>query len=187
MLSLVTLTEDRIFIYTFFWKVWSRSWPALYPGWFLGILVCMFRYDSRFIIWAPPHIKSTVDIWALFFLEDKSAHLELLFMTHWHQKNYFEEDFCTRILEAVDLQLSTIVAPIKPINCSPRRFDVFCHDLLQNFVSWVPHQSSASLLLDTLMRRFRRLNMTPCQRGTRDNIFRQRAQIIIRHQRKQLL
>lgn len=41
-------------------KMWNRSWLALYPGWFLYILVHLFRYDTRFIIRAPPRISTTV-------------------------------------------------------------------------------------------------------------------------------
>lgn len=107
--------------------MWNRSCPALCPGWFLGILVFLFRYDTRFIIRAPPHIKSIVDmLLLLFFLEDKSTHLEFLFIDIDTRKIILKRsEFYTRILEAVDLQLSTVMSAIKPINSPLTRFAIF--------------------------------------------------------------
>lgn len=39
-----------LFIYcTFVWNCYNSSGLALYSGWFPRILVCLFRYDARFI------------------------------------------------------------------------------------------------------------------------------------------
>lgn len=62
----------------------------------------------------------------LFFLKDKSTHLEFLFIDIDTRKIILKRsEFYTRILEAVDLQLSTVMSAIKPINSPLTRFAIF--------------------------------------------------------------
>lgn len=69
------------------------------------------------------------------------------------------------------------MSALKHMNCPLKRFDVFvmiyCRILCQL------DTTAKECLLDALKKRIRTLNMTSCQRGTKDNTFRQKAHIII--------